>query len=124
MNWLFYRRIRGPIFLLTFGVTAALAQWDILSFGRSWPLYLIVYGVLRLVEGAAYATMPAYGVYPAPSYGAPIPGQPSYGAQAPNYPPKYAPNYAPNHGPASPATGLATIPAAPIQPARHSQEES
>ena len=47
------RRIRGPIMLLTFGVTAVFDQWHILNYGRSWPLYLIVLGVLGLAERAA-----------------------------------------------------------------------
>ncbi len=123
MNWLFYRRIRGPIFLLTFGVTAALAQWHILSFGRSWPLYLIVYGVLRLVEGAAFAASPTAGVYPPygyspQSYGVPVPGLQSYPPPAPGY--------------VSPRPGaeLATLPTASTEPTRHTspsgntQEES
>ena len=39
-SWLLIRRLRGPAFLLLVGITALLNQWDILSFGRSWPLYL------------------------------------------------------------------------------------
>lgn len=69
-TWLFYRRIRGPVFLLTFGVTALLWEWHVLSFGRSWPLYLIVAGVLRLAEGAALAVgTPPVGAYGATGYG-------------------------------------------------------
>ena len=49
------RRIRGPLMLLTFGFTAVLDQWNILNYGRSWPLYLIVLGVLGLAERAALA---------------------------------------------------------------------
>ncbi len=50
MNPLFFRRIRGPVYLLCFALTAILAQWDILSYGRSWPLYIITAGLLNLVE--------------------------------------------------------------------------
>ena len=52
MNPFLFRRIRGPVFLLTFALTAILAQWHILSFGRSWPLYLLAAGLLRLLEAA------------------------------------------------------------------------
>ena len=45
-QYLFLHRIQGPAMLLTFGVAALLDQWHILSFGRSWPLYLIVLGVV------------------------------------------------------------------------------
>lgn len=52
-SWLLIRRLRGPAFLLLVGITALLNQWDILSFGRSWPLYLILFGLLSLAERAA-----------------------------------------------------------------------
>jgi hypothetical protein len=54
-SWLLLRRLRGPAFLLLVGITALLNQWDILSFGRSWPLYLILWGLLSLAERAALA---------------------------------------------------------------------
>jgi Domain of unknown function (DUF5668) len=68
-TWLLIRRLRGPAFLILVGVTALLNQWDVLSFGRSWPLYLILAGVLGLAERAAIAAAPPaapplYGAYP------------------------------------------------------------
>ncbi len=65
-SYIFFRQIRWPIILLTFGVTALLNQWDILHYGQSWPLYLIVFGVLRLAEGAALSSASAWpaAVYP------------------------------------------------------------
>lgn len=54
-RWLMIRRMRGPAFLLLFGVTALLHEWHILSFGQSWPLYLVLAGVLALAERAAFA---------------------------------------------------------------------
>jgi len=53
--YLFIHRIKGPAMLLVFGITALLNEWDIISFGRSWPLYLIVFGVLQLAERAAWS---------------------------------------------------------------------
>lgn len=44
----------GPVVLITLGVLFLLAQmvtW--LSFGKLWPLLLIVIGVLKLAESAA-----------------------------------------------------------------------
>jgi Domain of unknown function (DUF5668) len=73
--WLLIRRLRGPAFLIMVGVTALLNQWGVLSFGRSWPLYLILAGVLGLAERAALTLAPpsppgvypgAYAPYPAP----------------------------------------------------------
>ena len=53
--YLLIHRIKGPAMLLVFGVTALLNEWDIISFGKSWPLYLIVLGVLQLAERAAWS---------------------------------------------------------------------
>lgn len=65
------RRLRGPAFLLLVGVNALLAQAHIgLGWGKTWPLYLILAGVLALAERAALA---AEG-YPPPFPGAGYPG--------------------------------------------------
>jgi hypothetical protein len=56
--WLLIRRLRGPAFLILVGITALLNQWGVLSFSRSWPLYLILAGVLGLAERAAIAAAP------------------------------------------------------------------
>jgi hypothetical protein len=56
--WLLIRRLRGPAFLILLGITALLNQWNVLSFTRSWPLYLILAGVLGLAERAAIAAAP------------------------------------------------------------------
>jgi hypothetical protein len=53
--WLLIRRLRGPAFLIMVGITALLNQWGVLSFARSWPLYLILAGVIGLAERAALA---------------------------------------------------------------------
>ena len=52
-TWLLIRRLRGPAFLILVGITALLNQWGVLSFSRSWPLYLILAGVIGLAERAA-----------------------------------------------------------------------
>jgi hypothetical protein len=52
-SWVLIKRLRGPVFLLLVGITALLNQWDILSFSKSWPLYLILFGVMSLAERAA-----------------------------------------------------------------------
>lgn len=49
------RRIRGAAFLILVGVLALLSQWHILGWGQSWPLFLILAGVLMLAERAAWA---------------------------------------------------------------------
>ena len=75
-QYIFLQRIQGPAMLLTFGVCALLDQWGILNFGRSWPLYLIVLGVLKLAQRAALAT-----AEPPPGY--PAGYQPGYAGYTP-----------------------------------------
>ena len=57
-SWLLIRRLRGPAFLILVGITALLNQWGVLSFSRSWPLYLILAGVIGLAERAALLAAP------------------------------------------------------------------
>jgi hypothetical protein len=57
-TWLLIRRLRGPAFLILVGITALLNQWGVLSFSRSWPLYLILAGLLGLAERAAIVAAP------------------------------------------------------------------
>jgi hypothetical protein len=82
-SWLLIRRLRGPSFLILVGITALLHQWGVLSFSRSWPLYLILAGVLGLAERAALAVAPPPDVYPGgyppPAYSSapPVPPYPT-----------------------------------------------
>jgi Domain of unknown function (DUF5668) len=57
-QYLLLRRLRGPAILLTFGVTALLDEYGVISYGHSWPLYLIVIGILQLAERAALSQAP------------------------------------------------------------------
>ncbi len=83
-RWIMLRRLRAPAFLLLFGLTALLNQWDILSFGQSWPLYLILAGVFSLAERAAFFGVTPPAAYPgAPSYVPPVSGTPGAWTQPP-----------------------------------------
>lgn len=62
-RYILIRRLRGPAFLLLVGVIALLAQADVLSWGKSWPLFLIVAGLLLLAERAALSAE-GYASYP------------------------------------------------------------
>ena len=42
--------IRGPIILIAVGVLFALQHFTSYDFGRTWPLLLILFGVLKLLE--------------------------------------------------------------------------
>jgi hypothetical protein len=47
---LFIQAIRGPILLITVGVLFAIHQAGVLSFSQTWPLILIVIGIMKLLE--------------------------------------------------------------------------
>ena len=123
-RWLLIRRLRGPVYLLTFAATALLHQWDILGFGQSWPLYLIVAGILTLAERASMANIAYGGPYGAPygndPYGngspGPYPSQP-YNAQQ---------QYGQTYQPVYPPTGNAGVPVAHpgIEPMRAGETET
>jgi uncharacterized membrane protein len=57
------RAVQSPVMLITVGVLFALQQAGVIEFWRTWPLLLIVLGILKLLQRAA-ATPP------------PVPGQP------------------------------------------------
>jgi hypothetical protein len=78
-QYLFLRRMRGPIILLTFGVTAILDEYAGISYAHSWPLYIIVWGLLKLAENAILAQNPPATPTGYPGYT--TPGNTSY---APN----------------------------------------
>lgn len=50
---LFIQAIRGPILLITIGILFAIHQAGVLPFTRTWPLILIVIGVMKLFERMA-----------------------------------------------------------------------
>lgn len=52
--------IRGPIMLITVGVLFAVDHFGPYSIGRTWPVFLIVLGLLKLAERATLGS-PAAG---------------------------------------------------------------
>jgi hypothetical protein len=73
---LFVQAIRGPLLLITIGLLFVFHQAGIISFSRTWPLILIVIGLVKLVE-----RMLARPVYP-PVAQPPTPGSPMSGPPA------------------------------------------
>ncbi len=70
---LFLQAIRGPILLITIGVLFALEQAGVVAFTRTWPLILIVIGVMKLLERLAAPPIPPAGSFPGRSYpGGPV----------------------------------------------------
>ncbi|MEN6606684.1 MAG: DUF5668 domain-containing protein [Bryobacteraceae bacterium] len=50
-NWQgLIRVLRGPILLITLGVLFLVGQTTMHSIWRTWPVFLIMYGVLKLLE--------------------------------------------------------------------------
>jgi uncharacterized membrane protein len=62
---LFAQAIRGPIMLITIGTLFAIHQAGVLSFSRTWPLIIIVIGIMKLIERMAMPAAP------------PVPGGPA-----------------------------------------------
>jgi hypothetical protein len=60
---LILRAIRGPVLLITIGVLFALHQASVIPIERTWPLLIIVLGLMILLERVTGPRVP----YP-PSY--------------------------------------------------------
>jgi len=50
MNGSLMCAVRGPILLITLGVLLAIDQMGTLSFARTWPVLLILFGLFKLAE--------------------------------------------------------------------------
>ncbi|MBI3210882.1 MAG: hypothetical protein HYZ37_18510 [Candidatus Solibacter usitatus] len=46
------RAIRGPVMMITIGTLFALDHMSAFSFSRTWPVILIVIGLMKLLERA------------------------------------------------------------------------
>ena len=61
----FLHAIRGPIILITVGVLFALNNFTPYGFGETWPVLLIVIGLLSLLSRGGAASPPEPpGTYP------------------------------------------------------------
>ncbi len=69
------RALQSSVWVILVGILFLLDTLNILSWGRSWPLFIIVGGVMAFVQRSAYTAAAAQQV-PYPSYAAP-PRQPS-----------------------------------------------
>jgi hypothetical protein len=65
------RAIRGPVTLITIGMLFALNNFTQYGFDRTWPVILIVFGLLSLLRRG---TQPVGNMPPPPPYSYPPPG--------------------------------------------------
>lgn len=84
---MFAQAARGPVLLITLGTLFALQQAGTLSISRSWPLLIIVIGVMKLLERVLLG---------------PAPYVPPAGVPTPGYAPGYTPGHAQNYGSTAP----------------------
>ncbi len=90
-----FRALRGAVWVALVGFLFLLNDFDILSWGHSWPLFIILAGVMTVLERAAYSAAVAAG---------PMPIDPNYPTGYPNYPPAPVP-------PAPPSSSVSIVPA-------------
>jgi hypothetical protein len=55
---LYAQAIRGPLILITLGILFAIHQAGVIPFSRTWPLIIIVIGLVKLAE--RLLTQPTY----------------------------------------------------------------
>lgn len=48
--------IRGPVMLITLGVLLSIDHFGTVSFARTWPVLLIVFGIFKLMERSGART--------------------------------------------------------------------
>lgn len=81
-HWYQMRRMRGAVILIMIGVLALLNQWHIMRFDVSWPIILIVLGLLKIAERAAWSAdvqaQQAQTFVPGAGFVPPNPANPSY----------------------------------------------
>jgi hypothetical protein len=54
----FIQAIRGPIMLIVLGTLVAVDYAGIFAFWRTWPILIIVFGILKLLEKATSKPLP------------------------------------------------------------------
>ena len=68
-TYMLIRAIRGPLLLIALGVLLLMQRFSDFGFHRSWPILVILFGVLKLAERAALHAGPTEGPGQAPPAG-------------------------------------------------------
>ncbi len=58
-SYLLLRAVRGPLLLIALGVLTSLHRFQDVSFTKTWPVLLILLGILKLLERAALSSTAA-----------------------------------------------------------------
>lgn len=75
--------VRGPIMLITLGSLVAIDYAGVYGFWRTWPILIIVFGLLKLMERASAKPAPPYPQnYPGQNYPGQYPGNTPPGGNA------------------------------------------
>lgn len=70
----FLQAARGPVLLMTLGVLLAIHQNTSWGFEQTFPILIIVFGVMKLLERAAAGQQPLGPPPPSPPPPPPMPG--------------------------------------------------
>jgi TM2 domain-containing membrane protein YozV len=70
------RGLMGPAVLVTLGTLFLLEQYDVIAFHRTWPLLLVVIGLVKVLQGNASTVGHVDGHYPSAPLPPPGPGTP------------------------------------------------
>ena len=109
------RAVRGPILLITIGTLFAFDRFTEFRFSQTWPVLLIVFGVLSLLRRGLERPVPPPEGVGFPPYGfPPPPPPPSGGYRQSSYPFPPPPPAPPAGGPAK--GGFGSSAAAPRPP--------
>lgn len=71
--------IRGPIMLILLGTLVAMDYFGVYGFSRTWPILIIVFGLLKLLEKLVAHPMPPPPITPPPMAQPPIDNRPQGG---------------------------------------------
>lgn len=85
-SFLLLQAVRGPILLMTLGALVLIDYLGIYGFNRTWPLLIITFGVMKLLEQVAKPPAPPSNMtyppnnfppdnFPPSGYGGPPPGR-------------------------------------------------
>lgn len=110
------RAIRGPVTLITVGILFAFNNFTEYRFHQTWPVLLIVFGLLSLVRRSVEPAppVPPAGYAPPPYYPPQPPTQPGSYRQSPY------PETAPQSGPAKGGFGTTSATERPATPGENS----